>query len=57
MEEQIKIYMSDEKDKGYDQEKIIGLNKRICDGVKLKLKNEFSKRYKFVVHCVIGNSI
>ncbi len=54
LEEQIKIYM--DKEKGYDQEKIITLNKNISDNVKNTLKNsgDFGKRYKFVVHCVIG---
>jgi hypothetical protein len=54
LEEQIKIYM--DKEKVYDQEKVITLNKNISDNVKNTLKNsgDFGKRYKFVVHCVIG---
>jgi hypothetical protein len=45
-----------DKEKGYDQEKIITMNKNISDNVKNTLKNtgDFGKRYKFVVHCVIG---
>jgi hypothetical protein len=56
LEEQIKIYT--DKEKGYDQEKIITLNKSISDNVKNTLKNsgDFGKRYKFVVHCVIGRA-
>ena len=48
-----------DKEKGYDQEKIITLNKTISDNVKNTLKNsgDFGKRYKFVVHCVIGRII
>ena len=45
-----------DKEKTYDQEKVVALNKIITDEVKNKLKEnpEFGKRYKFIVHCMIG---
>jgi len=40
----------------YKQEDINAANKKICDEVKAKLKDPQTnlKRFKFVVHCIIG---
>ena len=41
----------------YTSENAINLNKQICDEIKTKLKEESHnfKRYKVLVHCIIGN--
>jgi hypothetical protein len=40
----------------YKQEDINNLNKKVCEEVKAKLKEPTAniKRYKFLVHCIIG---
>jgi hypothetical protein len=40
----------------YSHEIVIGLNKTICDEVRNKLKDDGMnfKRYKILVHCIIG---
>jgi hypothetical protein len=40
----------------YKQEDINAANKKICDEVKAKLKDPQTnlKRFKFIVHCIIG---
>jgi hypothetical protein len=45
-----------EKEKGYNHDNALNFNKSICDEVKNKLKEESMnlKRYKILVHCVIG---
>ena len=45
-----------EKDKAYSHDSALNYNKAICDEVKNKLKEESMnlKRYKILVHCIIG---
>jgi hypothetical protein len=40
----------------YKHDDVINANKKICDEIKTKLKDPQTnlKRYKFLVHCIIG---
>ena len=40
----------------YTSEQAINLNKQICEEIKMKLKEESHnfKRYKILVHCILG---
>ena len=41
----------------YTGEQAININKQICEDIKSKLKEESHnfKRYKILVHCILGN--
>jgi hypothetical protein len=45
-----------EKDKSYSHDTALNYNKAICDEIRLKLKEDSMnlKRYKILVHCIIG---
>ncbi len=41
----------------YLHDNVNGLNKNICEEIKKKLKEDSFKRYKILIHCIIGKLI
>ena len=42
----------------YNHENVNNLNRNICEEVKKRLKDDTTiKRYKILVHCIIGNAL